>query len=202
MLAVILAIVFYMQEIVGWTSFVIIGSEAQVFHWKGFGFKLHVPRNALDARVSNCIIFVKAFIPNKNLELPENSQLISAIYHISMPSPNMLRKAVDIEIEHCYKLNEGKPKMIQFVTSTSALLETAIFSYIDGGRFPIDSTYGRIKLYHFSWFAIVWQGIMSLFSLRYCIKVYQKSVSLTMKYIHFILIKNLQVDLQVTMHLM
>ena len=160
MLAVILAIVFYMQEIVGWTSFVIIGSEAQVFHWKGFGFKLHVPcRNALDARVSNCIIFVKAFIPNKNLELPENSQLISAIYHISMPSPNMLRKAVDIEIEHCCKLNEGKPKMIQFVTSTSALLETAIFSYI---FFPIDSTYGRIKLYHFSWFAIVWQGIVTL----------------------------------------
>ena len=202
MLAVILAIVFYMQEIGGWTRFVIIGSEPQVFHWKGFGFKLHVPRNALDASVSNCIIFVKAFIPNKIIELPENSQLISAIYHISMPLPNMLRKAVDIEIEHCCKLNEGKPRTIRFVTSTSALVETASFSYIDGGHFPNDSTYGRITLSHFSLFAIVWQGIMSLFSVRYCIKVYQESVSLTMKYIHFILIKNLQVDLQVMMHLM
>ena len=201
MLAVILAIVFYMQEIVGWTSFVIIGSEAQVFHWKGFGFKLHVPRNALDSRIHNCIIHVKAFLPNKNLELPVNSQLISAIYHISMPSPDILRKAVDIEIEHCYKLNEGKPRTIRFVTSTSALLETASFSYIDGGHFPNDSTYGRITLSHFSWFAIVWQGIMSLFSVRYCIKVYQESVSLTTKYIHFILIKDLEVHLQVMMSL-
>lgn len=136
------------------------------------------------------------------LKLPMNSQLISAIYHISMPTPNILRKAVDIEIEHCYKLNEGKPKTIQFVTSTSALLETASFSYMDGGHFPNDSTYGRITLYHFSWFAIVWQGIMSLFSVRYCIKVYQESVSLTTKYIHLILIKNLEVHLQVMMPVM
>ena len=190
-------IVFYMQEIAGWTSFVISGSEAQVFHWKGFGFKLHVPRNALHSRISNCIIYVKALLPNKYLELPVNSQLISAIYHISMPLPDILRKAVDIEIEHCYKLNEGKPRTIQFVTSTSALLEKATFSYIDGGHFPIDSTYGRITLCHFSCFAIVWQGIMSLFSVRYCIKVYQESVSLTTKYIHFVLIKNLEVHLQV-----
>ena len=195
MLAVVIGILFYMQEIVGWARFVIIGSEAQVFYWKGFGFKLHVPRNALDASVSNCTIFVKAFLPNKNLELPVNSQLISAIYQIAMPSPDILRKAVDIEIEHCYKLNEGTPRTIQFVTSTSALLETASFSYIDGSHFPNDSTYGRITLSHFSWFAIVWQGIMSLFSVRYCIKVYQESVSLTTKYIHFILIKNLEIYL-------
>ena len=134
----------------------ISGSEAQVFHWRGFGFKLHVPRNALDSSITNCTIFVKAFLPNRCLELPVNSQLISAIYHISMPSPNILRKAVDIEIEHCYKLNEGKPKTIQFVTSTSALLETASFSYMDGGHFPNDSTYGRITLYHFSW--LLWCG--------------------------------------------
>ena len=191
-----------MQEIAGWTSFVISGSEAHVFHWRGFGFKLYVPRNALNSRVTNCTIFVKAFLPNKYLGLPVNSQLISVIYHITVPSPNILRKAVDIEIEHSYKLNEGKPKTIQFVTSTSALLETASFSYMDGGHFPNDSKYGRITLYHFSWFAIVWQGIMSLFSVRYCIKVYQESVSLTTKYIHFILIKNLEVHLQVMMPVM
>ena len=177
-------------------SFVIAGNEAQEFHWKGFGFKLHVPMSALKSGVRDCTIHVKAFLPNNYLELPQNTQFVSAIYHISMSSPNTLRKAVDIEIEHCCKLVEANQEMPWFVTSTSALWESPSFSYIDGGNFSNENTYGRIVLHHFSWFAIMWQWFKSL-SVRYCIKVYQKSVSLTMKYIHFILIKNLEVHLQV-----
>ena len=179
----------------------ITGNEAHHFSWKGFGFKLHVPRNALKSGVSDCTLHVKAFLPNNYLELPENTKFVSAIYYISMPSPSALRESVDIEIEHCCKLVEGWRERLRFVTSESAQWERASFSYIDGGRFYNDSSYGRISVHHFSWFAIVsqvWQGIRSLFSVtRYCIKVYLESVYLTQKYIHFILITNLEVNLKV-----
>ena len=184
----------------------ITGNEAHHFSWKGFGFKLHVPRNALKSGVSDCTLHVKAFLPS-NLQLSENTQLVSAIYHISTPSPSALREAVNVEIEHCCKLVEGYRERLRFVTSESAHWERASFSYIDGGHFYNDSTYGRISVHHFSWFAVVSQvsqGIKSLFSTtRYCIKVYLESVDLTTKYIHFILITNLEVNLKVIVrHLM
>ena len=175
----------------------ITGNEAQELHWKGFGFKLHVPRNALKKGVSDCTIQVKAFLPNNYLELPENTQLVSAVYHISMTSPSALAKQVDMEIEHCCILTEGRQDMLWFVTSKAADWETATFSFIDGGHFDDRNTHGRISLHSFSWYAAVWKGIMSLFSVRYCIKVYQKSVALTTKYIYLILIKNLEVHIQV-----
>ena len=187
---------------VGETSFVITGNEAQEHYWKGFGFKLHVPKNALKSGVSDFTLHVKAFLPNNYLELPENTQLVSAIYYINIASPSALREGVDIEIEHCCKLVEGNREMLSFVTSKSAQLETASFTYIDGGHFPGESKFGRISLHHFSWFATVWRGIMSLFSVRYCIKVYQESVSLTTKYIYFILIKDLEANLEVIMQYM
>ena len=178
----------------------ITGNEEHDFYWKGFGFKLHVPRNALKSWVSDCTLHVKAFLPNNYLELPVNTKLVSAIYYISMPSPSALTEGVDIEIEHCCNLVEGNQGRLRFVTSKSARWERASFSYIDGGHFHNESTYGRISLHHFSWFAVVWQGIVSLFSVtRYCIKVYLESVSLTTKYIHFILIMNLEVNLKVIM---
>ena len=181
----------------------ITGNEAHHFYWKGFGFKLHVPRNALKSGISDCTLHVKAFLPNNYLELPENTKLVSAIYYISMPSPSALRESVDIEIEHCCKLVEGWRERLRFVTSESAQWERASFSYIDGGHFHNDSTYGRISLHHFSWFGIVWQGIGSLFSMtQYCIKVYLESVDLTTKYIHFILITDLEVNLKVIMLLL
>ena len=142
--AVVIGIVFYMQEIVEWARFVIIGSEAQVFYWKGFGFKLHVPRNALDPSVSNCTIFVKAFLPNKNLELPVNSQLISAIYHISMPSPDILRKAVDIEIEHWVI-----PCQINTKKSLPPPIRTKIGSYTVSVKTLIHSEFQCSMLYGF-----------------------------------------------------
>ena len=187
----------YSQEIVGETSFVITGNEAQEHCWKGFGFKLHVPQNTLKSGISDCTIHVKAFLPNCYLKLPENTQLVSAIYCISMPSASTLRETVDIEIEHCCKLVEGNREMLRFVTSKSAYWETASFTYIDGGHFPGESRFGRISLHHFSWFATVWRGIMSLFSVRYCIKVYQESAFLTTKYIYFVLIKDLEVNIEV-----
>ena len=182
----------------------ITGNEEQEHYWKGFGFKLHVPRNGLKSGVSDCTVHVKAFLPNNYLELPEKTKLVSAIYCISMPSPSALREGVDIEIEHCCKFVEGYQESLRFVTSESAQWERASFSYIDGGYFHNESTYGRISLHHFSWFAVVWHGIMSLFSVtRYCIKVYLESVDLTTKYIHFILITTLEVNLKVIMrHLM
>ena len=179
----------------------ITGNEEHDFYWKGFGFKLHVPRNALKSWVSDCTVHVKAFLPNNYLELPVNTTLVSAIYYISMPSPSVLTEGVDIEIEHCCKLVEGNQRRLRFVTSKSAQWERASFSYIDGGHFHNESAYGRISLHHFSWFAVVWQGIMSLLSMtRYCIKVYLESVYLTTKYIHFILITNLEVNLKVRNH--
>ena len=175
----------------------ITGNEAQEHYWKGFGFKLHVPQNALKSGISDCTIHVKAFLPNCYLKLPENTQLVSAIYCISMTSPSTLRETVDIEIEHCCKLVEGNQEMLRFVTSKSAYWETASFTYIDGGHFPGESRFGRVSLHHFSWFATVWRGIMSLFSVRYCIKVYQESAFLTTKYIYFVLIKDLEVNIEV-----
>ena len=113
----------FLQEIVGETSFTINGNEAQTFHWKGFGFKLHVPKNAFHPRSSNCtIIYVKAFLPNSYLELPENTELVSAIYYISMPSPITFKKGVEIEIQHCCKLVEGNQEKLNFVTLISSWL--------------------------------------------------------------------------------
>ena len=106
-----------------------------------------------------------------------------------------------MEIEHCCILTEGHQDKLWFVTRKAADWETATFSFIDGGHFDHFDTHGRISLDGFSWYAAVWKGIMSLFSVRYCIKVYQKSVALTTKYFYLILIKNLEVHVQVYIYI-
>ena len=116
-----------------------------------------------------------------------------------MPSPITFKKGVEIEIQHCCKLVEGNQEKLDFVTSTSDQWSTPSFTYLGGGHFYNRSPYGRILLHRFSWFTTVRQRIKSLLQqpVTYCIKIYHKSVSPTTKYIHFILIKNLEACLQV-----
>ena len=97
----------------------ITGNKKHDLYWKGFGFKLHLPRNDLKSGVSDWTFHVKAFLPNNYLELPANTKLVSAIYYISMSSQSALTEGVDIEIEHCCNLVEGNQSRLRFVTSKS-----------------------------------------------------------------------------------
>ena len=112
------------------------------FDWKGNGFKMCVPETALPAGKTECIVDITVMLPKiKQFDLPDNSLPVSAFYDISAPSGF---GPVEVEIQHCVCTNQDAA--LSFVISEDGMP----FQYLEGGVFPVDSSYGKVSVAHFS----------------------------------------------------
>ena len=112
------------------------------FDWKGYGFKMHVPENALPAGETECVVDTTVILPRiKQFDLPDNAIPVSAFYDISAPSGF---GPVEVKIQHCVCTKQDA--VLSFVISR----DNMPFQYLEGGVFPVNSSYGRVSVAHFS----------------------------------------------------
>ena len=86
------------MEVCGETVLEVVGDKSQKLEWPGYGFYMEVPDGALPLGVTAISVAVKAILSG-HYQLPENSQLISAIYWIS--ASEVFLKEVAVNIQHC-----------------------------------------------------------------------------------------------------
>ena len=163
-------------EVIAHTSFIYNG-RAQSFKWRGYGFKIHIPDNALPPGAEKCEICVKASLSGQ-FQLPEGMELVSGIYWVS--TPNMFTKPVTIEIQHCSVREEHAqhlPSLTYIVAKCTHENLPYNFKILSGGVFSASSQYGSIKLTQFSAFGIT--SLLRLPSLMqwlptrsYCARLY------------------------------
>ena len=149
----------------------IVGDKPQKLEWPGYGFYIEVPDGALPpgvtASVAVKIIFAGQF------ELPEDSQLISAIYWIS--SSRAFLKEVTVNIQHGAVItSEEQCAEFKFIVAKcSQEVLPYKFKKIGKGLFNTRSQYAAIKVKQFSFFGL----ISSLFTkMRYTSLMFYKPI--------------------------
>ena len=161
----------------------------QNLEWHGYGFKIIVPVGALSpgmtARVAVKVILRGQF------SLPEDSELVSAIYWISCSE--VLLKEVAIYIQHCAVIsNEKETKNLRFVVAESD--QDKFIS--KEGIFDVKTQYATIQRKSFSFFAIV-KYFLGLDEKKYrALKFYQNlSDSSVDAKLHFVVLTDLDVTI-------
>ena len=97
-----------------------------------------------------CDVTVKAIVAAGQIDLPEDCELVSAIYDISLS--RKLTELITIEIEHCAKLeNEAQCEYLSFVTAR----HDGQFKLIKEGMFCANTRYGALCCNSFCMKAIV-----------------------------------------------
>ena len=76
-------------EVVGKEELVVT-NEAMNFLLKDYGFKLHIPENALPEGVSEYLVNIEVSLAGQ-FELPKEYELVSAVYWVR--TPEKLKKA-------------------------------------------------------------------------------------------------------------
>ena len=124
------------------------------FMWKGYGFKLYIPADALkqedDALPGPIKMKIKASI-NGQFLLPDNLQLISGIYWVKFK--RKFSKPITLSIQHCYNLRKSEQvSSLCFVTAkcNQEHLPYNFQKMSENGTFSTESSYGTIELQHFS----------------------------------------------------
>ena len=128
--------------------------EAQSFQCPRYGFKLHIPKQALPDKLSDCTILIRVN-PSCQYKFPENADLVSAIYQISCPVE--LTKPVIMEIQHCAIIERPEQSsFLAFVRAEDSCSQLPYqFKPINRGNFVVNSRYAAISLEKFSVYAIV-----------------------------------------------
>ena len=143
-------------EVVGRTT-VIVTNSAQSFYWSGYGFKLHVYQGSLPAGVDQCDVHITASLAGQ-YQLPDNVQLVSAVFWIRTDPQFRFKKKLTMEIQHCAKITSStKLTFVRAVCSQETLPYT--FKKLEGrGSFSEQSLYGCLEVNHFSGFGVGAEG--------------------------------------------
>ena len=126
-----------------------VSTEGGSFQWEGYGLRLHVSKDSLPAGMGECIINIRVSLSGQ-FQLPEGTGLLSPVFWISAPCK--FTKPVTLEIQHCTLTDhEAVLSNLNFVSANCSQKDLPYrFKLVDGGVFTKHSTYGSIKLEHFS----------------------------------------------------
>ena len=153
-------------EVIDHTSFLYNG-RAQSFVWRRYGFKMHLPKNALPPGADKCLIYVKASLSGQ-FHFPESTELVSGIYWIS--TPYKFAKHVTIEIQHCS--SQDTSRLTYVVTKCTQEDLPYNFEILNRGVFSPSSRYGSISLTQFSGLGII-SSLLTPFRVKiYCARLY------------------------------
>lgn len=121
--------------------FLIKGDSHQYFNWENYGVRIDVPKDTLSSE-ETCEISVGALVGG-NFNLPENTELISAIYILA--SSKSLSRPVYVEIEHCAYLSIPQHSdLLRFVKVLDLDKVPYQLQKTEGGEFHFNSRYGRL----------------------------------------------------------
>ena len=171
-----------------------VTNQAQSFHWKGYGIKLHIPQGALPAGFEHCYVLIKMGIAGQ-FRLPHYSSLVSAVYWIGCKPQCEFSKPVLLELQHC--VSPSQTTKLSFAKCSLNSLPPHTFEILEGGEFDDQSAYGRIKLRSFSLIAQLLRtsplmtGIVRQDN-KYYARVFYLWKSEELREIHFVLTKDLE----------
>ena len=127
----------------------VVGDKSQNLEWPGYGFYIEVPDGALAPGVTASVA-VKVILGGQ-FKLPENSQLISAIYWIT--SSEVFLKEVAVNIQH-YAVIRGEEQCSKFRFIVAKCSQEVPYAFREkDGLFNAHTQYGAIKVKRFSVFA-------------------------------------------------
>ena len=172
-----------------------VTKEGMNFQWKDYGFKLHIPENALPEGVTKYSVNIKASLAGQ-FELPEGYELVSAVYWVATSGKFTI--PVTIEVQHC--ANFSDPNQLCFVRTSRAQKSLPYkFKIIDGGSFSLGSKYGVLSTTHFCGIGVAKKVKPGEHSCQYCAQVYFTAKHLQdYWYCHFVVTKNLEMCLTVS----
>ena len=135
-------------EVYGETVLEVVGNNLpQRLEWPGHGFYIEVPHGALGSGVT-ASVGVRAILAGQ-FKLPENRQLISAIYWIH--TSEVFLKEVAVNIRHCADLkNEEQCSKCNFIIAKCSQKELPYTFKEKEGLFNPNTQYGTIKVKRFS----------------------------------------------------
>ena len=144
-------------DVIAETRFVLT-KGAQSFEWEEHGFKLHVPEGSLPEGLDQCEVKVKVSLSG-NFDLPESSELVSAVYWVY--SPHLFLEPLTVEIQHCAAITTPTQcTQLTFIRTKCTQKELPYsFKELDGGSFEPNSPYGSIPVTHFSGIGIAKKSI-------------------------------------------
>ena len=181
------------MDVIGETS-ITITSQAQTINWKGYGLKLHIPQDSLPPDFEQCKLIIKVL--SGHFKFPENTSLVSAVYWLDSDPEIFFSKPLTLEIQHCAS-NTSRLSFVWAKCSQEHLSDT--FKAVEKGEFFHENVYGHVQLNHFSLWGIVsriyeWLSGNQL----YCACLYYINNLINLRYIYFVITKNLEVDITVS----
>ena len=189
------------MDVIGETT-LSVTNEEQTFHWAGYGLKLHIPPASLPAGVEQTSIKIKASLAGR-FNFPQDTTLVSAVY--CLQSSVEFSQPIAVLIQHC-----GMPRDDLSLTFTRASTKEPpyVFTNLQGGLFPPDSSYACIQLDMFSRVAIIqvfkqlWSWLASQTSREperlYCAHIYYTKETVNTWKVHFVVTHNLEAFITVS----
>ena len=184
-----------MVEVCGATVLEVVGDKSQKLKWPGYGFYLEVPDGSLPPGVTASVT-VQATLAGQ-FQLPENSQLISAIYWIS--ASEVFLKEVAVNIQHCAVIRtEEECSKFRFIITKCSQEELPYRFREREGVFNPHTQYATIKLKQFSGIgATTPDGTEVLYS---ALKFYKQIPDTDNVNYIFTIVRNLELELQVAIY--
>ena len=140
--------------VAGKELFVVQNNSHKVYtllNWEEYGLRITIPHEAVPL-YDTVEVAITALVGGEFI-LPEDTELVSAVYAISVSKP--LHKPVQLEIQHCVWLEKpADSNYLSFATAPSD--ETSCeFQPVEGGEFSVRSRYGSIYITEFSRWSII-----------------------------------------------
>ena len=143
-------------EVCGETSVVVHPSQGRLVKWNGL--KLIIHEGSLPEGFHQCKIFIKASLSGE-YGIPEDSQLVSAIFWLRCEPQCTFAKPIIVEIQHCSARQDlSRLKIVKAFCSQKQLPYK--FKPL-GGRFDAGTSYGAVEMNCFSGVGIIEESPVS-----------------------------------------
>ena len=131
--------------------FLLQNDSPQLLNWEEYGLRIAIPQGAVQ-QSDTVEVAITALVGGEFI-LPEDTELVSAVYAISVSKP--LLKPVQLEIQHCVSIE--KPAHSNYLSFTTAPSDHSPYHFqpVEGGIFAIGNQYGNISLSGFSIWSII-----------------------------------------------
>ena len=117
-----------------------------LLNWEEYGLRITIPHEAVPL-YDTVEVAITALVGGEFI-LPEDTELVSAVYAISVSKP--LLKPVQLEIQHCVSIEQPAHRnYLSFATAPSDQPPYQ-FKPVEGGEFSIGSRYGSLYITEFS----------------------------------------------------
>ena len=164
-------------DICGEKVFEVTAGSSEKYKWGSHGFQLTVPNGALTPGVT-AFVTVRSIVAGP-FELPENSELISAVYWIS--STHVFKKKVTVHLQHCAIISTAEEcRHLKIIIGKCSQDPPYNFAVKDGVFSP-HSQFASMSVTQFSTFGVVMKWLVMVaqpsLQLQYASQVLYKQMS-------------------------